>query len=177
MKHILIRAALRQAGFGLVVVVLSVPLVWALQRRFGLMPGSGGLWMVGASVMVAFIGGALLGAGMREGSRGTQFGRGKAVAWVVPLAGLAFGFLVGTAAASFFGESLLEDAAKEGAVRAWQGREQLLDSSRAATAATSAAKELALQSAARLPGLILLAWAPIGAMFAALVEYRLAARR
>lgn len=72
---------------------------------------------------------------------------------------------------------LRQDAAKNGAMRAWQGRDQLLDRSRAASVATTTARKLAVQGAARLPALILLAWAPLGAMLAALLEYRLAARR
>ncbi len=177
LKRIWIRAALRQACFGLVAVALSLPILWAVQRRVGLTPGSERLWMLGASVVVAFVGGGLIGAGSREFGRGTSFGRGKAGAWVAPLAGLLFGILISTVAASDFGQGLLEDAAKEGAMRAWQGRDQFLDRSRAANIATNTAKELAVQGAARLPALILLAWAPLGAMLAALLEYRLAARR
>lgn len=177
MKPLLIRSALRQACFGLIAVALSLPILWAVQRRVGLTPGSEGLWMLGASVVAAFVGGGLIGAGLREFGRGTQFGRSKMGAWIAPLAGLLLGILVSTVAASDFGQGILEDAAKDGAMRAWQGGDQLLDRSRAASAATNTARELAVRGAARLPALILLAWAPLGAMLAALLEYRLAVRR
>lgn len=177
MKRLFISALMRQMCFGLGAVALSLPILWAVQRRVGLTPGSEGLWMLGASVVAAFVGGGLVGAEIGEFGRGTQFGRGKMGAWVAPLAGLLFGILVSTVAASSFGQGILEDAAKDGAMRAWQGRNQLLDRDRAASAATNTARELAVQGAARLPALILLAWAPLGAMLAALLEYRLAVRR
>lgn len=43
------RAAARQACLGLVAVVVSLPLLWALQRRFGLAQGSEGVLLLGAA--------------------------------------------------------------------------------------------------------------------------------
>lgn len=177
MKQLFIGATLRQACFGLVAVGISLPLLWALQRRFGLTPGSEGVLLLGASVVAAFIGGGLLGAGLHEFGRGTKFERSRAGRWVSPVAGLVLGLLVAAGAASYHTQSIVEDAAKEGASQAWQKRGELLDRSRAQATATGAAKELALEGAKQLPMLLLLGWAPLGAMLGALLEYRLVARR
>ena len=171
------RAAARQACLGLVAVVVSLPLLWALQRRFGLAQGSEGVLLVGASVLLAFIGGGLVGAGLHEFGRGTSLGRRGKGGWIAPAAGLLLGLVVAVGAGSYHAQSIVEDAASEGASRAWQQRGELLDRFRATQAATTAAKELAVAGAAQLPVLVLLAWAPLGSMLGAALEYRLAARR
>ncbi len=175
MKRVLIGAALRQTCFGLTAVALSLPLLWTLHRRVGVdAPSTGSVLLLGASVVVAFVGGGVLGAALHEFGRGTKFGRNRAGGWIAASGGLIVGVFFCIAVASIYGQSIVEGMADEGASMAWSQRDALLHQTRA-TAAT-AAKELAGQGAARLPVLVLLVWALLGPMIGAALEYRLAAR-
>lgn len=118
MRSSLMRAATRQACLGLVAVAVSLPLLWALQRRFGLAQGSEGVLLLGASVLLAFIGGGLVGAGLHEFGRGTSLGRRGKGGWIAPISGLLLGLAVAVGAGSYHAQSIVEDAASEGVSRA-----------------------------------------------------------
>ncbi len=174
MKRLMIGAALRQACFGLLAVALSLPLLWTFHRAMGVgSPSAGSVLLLGASVVAAFVGGGLLGAALREFGRGTRFERGRGRGWIAPLAGLLFGLFFSIAVGSFYGQSIVEDLAGEGAKRVWSQRDKLWNQPRATT--TDAARELVWQGVSRLPILILLGWAIIGPPFSAALEYRPAA--
>lgn len=176
MKQVMIMAALRQACFGVVAVALSLPLLWTLHRRIGVdAPSTTSVLLLGASVIVAFVGGGLLGVVVRELGRGNKLARSRAGGWVAAGAGLLFGLVFCVAVASFYGQSIVENAADDRLTMIWQQRAALLQQTRAT--ATGGARELAGQGAARLPVLVLLGWALIGPTLGAALEYRLAARR
>lgn len=176
MKSTLIRAVVRQSCLALVAVVITLPFVWALHRAVGVdAPGTASVVLLGASVLVAFAGGGLLGAALHEFGRTGQWKRNRAGGWIAALGGFLFGSLVCITAASFYGQIVLEDVARQGASLAWSRRDQLVDQTR--SVATQAAKELAGRGAARLPVLLLLVWTLLGPTLGAALEYRLAARR
>lgn len=176
MKQVMIMAALRQACFGVVAVALSLPLLWTLHRRIGVdVPSTGSVLLLGASVVLVFVGGGLIGAAVRSLGRGTRFERQRTGGWLAAGIGLIFGVVFCIAVAAFYGQSIVENAADDGLTMAWQQRAALLHQTRAT--ATGAARELAGQGAARLPVLALLGWALIGPTLGAALEYRLAARR
>lgn len=116
MKQILWKAALRQAVVGLLAVALSLPWLWTFHRSLGVdSPATGSVFLLGASVVAAFVGGGIIGAALREFGRGTRFERHPARGWVAPLAGLLFGLGWCAAVGSFYGQSIAEDLAGEGA--------------------------------------------------------------
>lgn len=176
MRRILIRAGLRQACFGVLVVVLSLPLLWAFHDRAGLSaPRTFDVLLVGAGVMVSFAGAGALGGALYELARGTRFERRKSAGWIAALGGLLFGSLICLAIASFYGEGILGDVAEQGIHMAWNRRAELQQKTRETMLASG--KELAGEHVSRLPVLMLLLWAlPVPALGAAL-EYRLAGRR
>ena len=169
------RVIVRQMVFGFAVVVLSVPLLWIVQRAIGLgTPPHGGVILVGASVVVAWASGGVLGMIIGAATRARRFNGGLLIAI---LAGLVWGGALCGVVVPLYLESALEVMAREGAGQVWQQRDALLNRTIGLADAFELAKTLAWSGAGRLPVLSLSVWTLIGPAIASWLEARRALRR
>lgn len=182
-------AIARQLFVGMLIVVVSLPLLWALHGAFGLgNPPLSGVLLLGGSVVAAFAGGGVIGYLLGAGGRNTGS---------VPLAalcGLLWGGSVCALAVPFYGQMIVEHLMHEGTSLAWRERGRVVEragdaarevragrarqaAEKTAGEAWTTAKNMALSGAARLPALSLLVWALLGPALGAAWECRRAARR
>lgn len=131
-------AVVRQTLCGLLAVLVSLPVLFALHRAFGLgSPPISGLLLLGGAVVLAFASAGLLGA-MLGAARGT--------AGVAGLLGLGLGALLCFAVAPFYGSIVLDGVTRDATSMVWAERGRVTD---AARNAVSGRAENAISSARR----------------------------
>jgi hypothetical protein len=139
MPKLLIVSMLRQAAIGLVLVLLSLPLLWMFSRVVGLgTPPLSGVLLLGASAVAAWAAGGFLGATLGSGARGLKVSGTPVVA---ALSGLVLGGVVCFTVAPFYAQSVVEGVASDAATDVFHKRDEIL--ARARSAATKAAQESA----------------------------------
>jgi len=166
-----IAPCVRAAIAGLVAVLVSLPGLFWLHSHFGLgAPPLNGLVTLGASVIVACIGAALLGWGLAQ-----LMGR-RASGTLAALAGFVWGVTLCFSAASFYGGLLADEISRDATETALTNRDKIADSaletldqarsghaSKAAEVAgtqfSDGAEEVVLRGGAKLPAMSLLVWA------------------
>lgn len=178
-------AIVRQTIFGVLVLVLAMPLLNALHARFHLgAPPTSALILIGGSVLACFIGAGLIGVAC---GAGVQSGRGASavLAWVLSL---GWSLLVCSVVIPFYGSTIVDHMTQEAAATALRERGALLGRAgdaysgvregRAGQVARetggevlSRGGEMLKKGAERLPALSLLFWTligpPLGAAFEA----------
>ena len=165
----------RQMLFGLVVFVPSLALLGLVQRAIGLgTPPRGGVILVGASVVFAFVSGGVLGTVIGATARTRRFNGAVLIAL---LAGLVWGGVLCTVVAPLYLQGALDALAREGAGQVLRERRALLSRETGLQFAIDAAKTLALSGAGRLPVLGLLMWTLLGSAMAGALEARWARAR
>ena len=184
-------AIVRQAIFGVLVLLLALPLVNAMHARFDLgSPPTSALVIIGGAVLACFIGAGLIGAFC---GGGVKAGRGPGA---LLAAALSFGWslVVCSVVIPFYASSIVDHLAQDAAMTAVRERGQLFDRARDAVGgvregrggevarstggeAVSKSLELAKKGAARLPALSLLFWTLIGPPMGAAFEAARARRR
>ena len=173
--NLLSAVIVRQVVFGLVVVVLTLPLLSLAQRAIGLgTPPRGGVLLLGASVVLACVSGGLIGTTIGAAARARRSNGGVLLAL---LAGLVWGGVLCSIIAPLYLESALEALAREGAGALWRERSAVLNQETGVQGAVERAKTLARSGAGRLPVLSLLFWTLLGSAIAGAFEARRAIRR
>ena len=185
-------AIIRQALFGLLSVLVSLPILNALHHAFGLgAPPRGGVVLLGLSVLFAWASGGALGAFVGEAGRRNSSWNAT---FVAALAGLLWGGVLCAFVAPLYAQSVLDDVtrhvATQAAATALDEKDRLLERARdvragktravageAFSKAKTSALEVARSGASRLPAFALLFWVLLGPAIAASMESRKAARR
>ena len=181
---------IRSAITGIVAVAVSLPLLWALHRSFGLgKPPLNGIVVLGLGVILAFVGAAAIGI---LTARSMPDRRAK-TGWWAALFGLVWGIALVSVLVPTYAGMVADEIAKEGAMMALRSRGELLEGARdtlsqiqngksgdaargIGAGGLQKAKELAISGAARLPALSLLFWAILAPPFIAFLEARAAKR-
>ncbi len=178
-------AVVRQAAFGLIVLLAAMPLLNALHARFGLgAPPASAVLLMGGSVLACFVGAALIGVlcGLDlKAGRGTR-------AVVAAAMSVGWSGLVCSVVIPFYGSTIIDHVTEEATTTAFRERGALLDrggdavdgvragrggqvARATAGEALDRAEEVGKSGLARLPALSLLFWTligpPIGAAFEA----------
>lgn len=183
---------IHQTIFGLVSVLVSLPILNALHGSLGLgTPPRGGVTLLGFAILFAWASGGALGALIGESGRRA---RGLNTSFLAGLAGLLWGVVLCAFVAPLYAQSVVDDVTRQVATQtastAFRERGRLLDRARdvragkggavaseAFSSAKKSALEIARSGAARLPSLAMLFWVLLGPAIAASIESRKAARR
>lgn len=108
----LVWVAVRQALLGLLAVAASFPLLLALSHAFGLgRPPLGGVATLGASVVLAFAGGGLIGALLASVGANRSLTQLRLAA---ALAGLVYGFVLCSVVLPFYTDDVLDELTDRG---------------------------------------------------------------
>ena len=165
------RAALRQTVFGSVAVAVTWPAMLAVHRAFHVgMPPVNALLLLGASVLVSFSVGGLIGAGLAQKVRPGRWLRPAAA-----LLGLVWGLALCSLVLPWYTDQVMEqltDSGTEQAVAKIGTVAANLNS--APNQLWDVAGKLTEEGAAQIPALLLLGWTLIGPALAAPWEARIA---
>lgn len=189
----LLRPVLLWSAAGLLAVLVSLPVLNGLHglARLGPPPASGVL-LLGASVVLAFALGGLIGALVASAAGRRYRSAGCGPAALAALAGLALGGLICSVTLPMYTSSVVDALTREGAQAVYAQRRGALDAAKdaagtvlrerrlpdapdlpgAGQTAVNEALRLARNGAARLPALVLLGWILLGPALAAGVEAR-----
>ncbi len=163
--------AVRQALLGCVAVAASFPLLLLLSHALGLgRPPLGGVATLGGSVVLAFVGGGLIGAVLSSivGDRSQ-----RQVRFAAAFAGLVYGFVLCSAALPFYTDDVLDDLTDRGTEIAVERVPALLDRPAGVVdQAMDAAGKLVHAGAVSVPALALLGWTLLAPAFVAPLEVR-----
>lgn len=183
-------AILRQTVFGVICLVIALPLLNALHNRFNLgSPPISAIIVIGVAVLICFIGGGIIGVLSGDASR-----RSAAAIPIALVGALVWSAIVCSIAVPTYGGMIVDHIAQDAAGTAFRERGQIIDrtrqgiadvrggrsgelASRTLNEGLEKSKELALAGAARLPALSLLLWTLIGPPIGAAFEARRAMRR
>jgi len=161
---------MRQAVFGLVVLVLSLLVLGAVQRSVGLgAPPTSGVLLVGSGVIFACASGGVLGMTIGSAARARRLNAGPLLALI---AGLMWGCVLCGTIAPLYIEYALEAMLRDGVGQVVRDRDMLLNDGSRVQYAVDAVKTLALRGSGRLPILSLLGWVLLGPSIAGALEAR-----
>ncbi len=167
----LVWVAVRQALLGLLAVAASFPLLLILSHALGLgRPPLGGVTTLGGSVVLAFMGGGLIGAVLTSivGDRS----RGQ-VRVAAALLGLVYGFALCSAVLPFYTDDVLNELTDKGTEIAVERAPDVLDRpANIGDQAMDAAGKLVHEGAVSVPALALLGWTLLAPAFVAPLEVR-----
>lgn len=167
----LVWVAVRQALLGLLAVAASFPLLLARSHALGLgRPPLGGVATLGGSVVLAFVGGGLIGALLASTFGGRSVGFVRLVA---AGAGLVYGFVLCSAVLPLYTDDVLDELTDRGTEIAVERAPDLLDRpASVGDQAMDAAGKLVHEGAVYIPALALLGWTLLGPALAAPLEVR-----
>ena len=182
----------RQALFALFLTAISLPLVQAIHRHFGLgAPPLWGLVLLSATLLLGFVGAACIGTFVGQSSTfGHRTGRKTVIAAL--LASL-WGLVLLGAAVPFYASTVVEHLTNSSTSIIWQERDQIWTRGRdawqqfnqgkgeevarqAAQETLNKSKSVAYTGLASLPALGILLWVLIGAPIIGAWECRRASR-